>query len=78
MAETLIRLEQLSKTYAGHSVPAVESLDLSVPDGEIVMFIGPSGCGKTTTMKMINRLIEPSSGRIVIAGEDVTSIDPNE
>ncbi len=78
MTETLIRLEQLSKTYPGHSVPAVESLDLSIPDGEIVMFIGPSGCGKTTTMKMINRLIEPSSGRIVIAGEDVTSIDPNE
>ncbi len=78
MTETLIRLEQLSKTYPGHSVPAVESLDLSIPDGEIVMFIGPSGCGKTTTMKMINRLIEPSSGSIVIAGEDVTSIDPNE
>ena len=78
MTETLIRLERLSKTYPGHSVPAVESLDLSIPDGEIVMFIGPSGCGKTTTMKMINRLIEPSSGRIVIAGEDVTSIDPNE
>jgi osmoprotectant transport system ATP-binding protein len=78
VTKTLIQLEHLSKTYPGHSTPAVENLDLSISDGEIVMFIGPSGCGKTTTMKMINRLIEPSSGRIMIAGEDVTSMDPNE
>ena len=44
--------------------------------GELVVFVGPSGCGKTTTMKMINRLVEPTSGRIELAGEDVTAVDP--
>lgn len=78
MTETLIELEHLSKTYPGHSTPAVEDVNLHIADGEIVMLIGPSGCGKTTTMKMINRLIEPSSGRIIIAGEDVSKVDPTE
>ena len=69
-----IRLEKVSKTYPGGTV-AVAELDLDIPQGELVCLIGPSGCGKTTTMKMINRLVEPSSGRIVLGGEDVTKVD---
>ena len=55
---------------------AVDHLDLEVAEGEICVLVGPSGCGKTTTMKLINRLIEPTSGRIFIAGDDVTDVDP--
>jgi osmoprotectant transport system ATP-binding protein len=65
----------VSKRYPDGTV-AVGNLSLDVPTGEVVMFVGPSGCGKTTTMKMINRLIEPTSGRIVLDGEDVTRVDP--
>lgn len=70
----MIRLENVSKTY-GDQV-AVQQVSLDVPEGELVVLIGPSGCGKTTTLKMINRLIEPSSGRILIGGRDVTEVDP--
>jgi osmoprotectant transport system ATP-binding protein len=59
------------KLYPGQDVPAVDKLNLHIPAGEIVMFVGPSGCGKTTSLKMINRLIEPTSGTITIGGEDV-------
>ena len=69
-----IKLERVSKTYPGGTV-AVAELDMDIPEGELVCLIGPSGCGKTTTMKMINRLVEPSSGRIVLGGEDVTKVD---
>jgi osmoprotectant transport system ATP-binding protein len=69
-----IRLEKVSKTYPGGTV-AVAELDLDVPAGELVCLIGPSGCGKTTTMKMINRLVEPTSGRILLGGQDVTRVD---
>ncbi len=55
---------------------AVEHLDLEVANGETCVLLGPSGCGKTTTLRMINRLIEPSAGRILLDGEDVTHIDP--
>jgi len=68
----MIRLEHLRKDYAGQQHPAVEDLCLSVPEGEIAVLVGPSGCGKTTTMRMINRIIEPSAGRIFINGQDVT------
>jgi osmoprotectant transport system ATP-binding protein len=71
----MIALQAISKTYPGQSAPAVRELDLEVPDGSIVMLIGPSGCGKTTTLKMMNRLIEPTSGRILLGGEDVTGVD---
>jgi osmoprotectant transport system ATP-binding protein len=73
-----ISLEQLSKRYPGQPEPAVRALDLEVPEGEIVVLVGPSGCGKTTTMKMINRIIEPSSGIIRLQGEDVTRSSPDE
>ena len=71
----MIRLESITKRFANGQV-AVDALDLDVPAGEVCMLVGPSGCGKTTTLKMINRLIEPSSGRIVIDGDDVTRVDP--
>jgi len=71
----MIRLESLTKRWDNGQV-AVDSLDLEIGDGEICMLVGPSGCGKTTTLKMINRLIEPTSGRIFLAGEDVTASDP--
>ncbi|MGH3354759.1 MAG: ABC transporter ATP-binding protein [Nocardioidaceae bacterium] len=77
-AETMIRLEQVSKTYPGSSSAAVETLTLDVRAGEIVVLVGPSGCGKTTTMRMINRLIEPTTGRIILDGRDVTDIDADE
>ncbi|OYO23140.1 ABC transporter [Enemella dayhoffiae] len=73
-----IELIDVTKKYAGQAKPAVDSLSLTIPAGEIVMFIGPSGCGKTTSLKMINRLIEPSSGTIRINGKDINDSDPDE
>ncbi|MQA15671.1 MAG: ATP-binding cassette domain-containing protein [Pseudonocardiaceae bacterium] len=58
--------------------PAVAELDLEIPEGAIVMLIGPSGCGKTTTLKMMNRLIEPTGGRIVLDGDDVTDVNADQ
>jgi len=74
----MIRLDKVSKRYPGQDSPAVHELDLEIHEGEIVMFVGPSGCGKTTLMKMINRLIEPSGGRIFLEGEDVTTVNPDQ
>jgi len=74
----MIVLEQLTKNYPGQARPAVDALDLAISEGEIVVLVGPSGCGKTTTLKMINRLIEPSSGVIRLQGEDVTRADPDD
>jgi osmoprotectant transport system ATP-binding protein len=66
-----IVLEGVTKTFPGSVQPAVEPLDLAVDSGSIVVLIGPSGCGKTTTLRMINRLIEPTAGTITIGGEDI-------
>ncbi|MGW7576108.1 betaine/proline/choline family ABC transporter ATP-binding protein [Streptomyces sp. NPDC054765] len=71
-----IHLENLTKIYPGSPGPAVDNVNLEVKAGEIVIFVGPSGCGKSTCLKMINRLIEPTSGRIRIGDEDVTDMDP--
>src|SRR5690625_6507035 len=71
----MIRLDGVSKRYPDGTV-AVESLDLEARRGELVVLVGPSGCGKTTTMRMVNRLTEPSTGRVVIDGDDVTHSDP--
>ncbi|MBI5156624.1 MAG: ABC transporter ATP-binding protein [Acidimicrobiia bacterium] len=70
----MIELDAVGKTYPGAAAPAVTSLDLVVTTGEIVALVGPSGCGKTTTLKMINRLIEPSRGTIRVAGRDIGSV----
>ena len=70
----MIRLEQVTKRYG--TAVAVDALSLEVERGELCVLVGPSGCGKTTTMKMINRIIEPTSGRIFLDGADVTHGDP--
>jgi osmoprotectant transport system ATP-binding protein len=74
----MIEIEHLTKRFAGSGAAAVDDLTLSIGASEICVLIGPSGCGKTTTMRMINRMIEPDSGRIRIAGRDVTRIDAVE
>jgi osmoprotectant transport system ATP-binding protein len=71
----VIRLEAVTKRYGDGQV-AVRELTLEVPGGELCVLVGPSGCGKTTTMRMINRLIEPTSGRIYLGDEDVTDVNP--
>mgnify|MGYP001947195774 FL=1 len=73
----MLRLRELTKRYRGQDRPAVDRLSLDVAAGELMVFVGPSGCGKTTTLKMINRLVEPTSGSIELDGEDVTHVDPN-
>jgi len=73
-----ILLDGVTKRYDPNSAPAVDNITLEIPAGEIVMLVGPSGCGKTTTMKMVNRLIEPTSGRIFIGDDDVTRRNPDE
>jgi osmoprotectant transport system ATP-binding protein len=76
--KAMIRLANVTKPFRGSDGPAVDNLNLSVEEGEIVVFVGPSGCGKTTTLKMINRLIEPTSGSIVVAGRDITDVPAHE
>ncbi|HEX3811644.1 MAG TPA: ABC transporter ATP-binding protein [Mycobacteriales bacterium] len=73
-----IVLEDVTKQYPGQNVPAVDHLSMEISAGEIVVLVGPSGCGKTTSMKMINRLIEPTSGRILIDGVDALTLEPDE
>ena len=74
----MITLDGLSKTFGAGVAPAVDGLSLTVQAGEICVLIGPSGCGKTTTMRMINRMVEPDSGRIDVGGRDVTRMDAVE
>lgn len=71
----MLTFQDVSKVYNG-AKKAVSDMNLEVKKGEFVVFIGPSGCGKTTTMKMINRLIEPSDGTISIEGENILDKDP--
>ncbi len=73
-----IHLDAVTKRYPGQERPAVDGVTLEIPEGQVVMLVGPSGCGKTTTLKMINRLIEPTEGRILLGDEDVTGIDGDE
>ncbi|HVF12205.1 MAG TPA: betaine/proline/choline family ABC transporter ATP-binding protein [Actinomycetota bacterium] len=75
MADPMISLRGVSKTFDGTNF-AVRDLSFDVPEGETVVLVGPSGCGKTTTMKMINRLVEPSAGQISVNGQDVMAQDP--
>ncbi len=73
---TAVELEfrHVSRRYG--ELVAVDDLSLTVPAGKICVLVGPSGCGKTTSLKMVNRLIEPTSGQILIGGQDVTGQDP--
>ena len=74
----MIRLDALTKTYTTSqgTTTAVDGVDLDVGAGETCVLLGPSGCGKTTTLRMINRLVEPTSGKIYIGGKDTDAVDP--
>jgi len=72
----LIKFENITKKYGDTEV--IKGVSMEIKDGEFVVLIGPSGCGKTTSLKMINRLIEPSSGTIYIDGQDISKMDPIE
>jgi osmoprotectant transport system ATP-binding protein len=74
----MIALRNVTKRFPGQARAAVNELSLDIRGGETVMLVGPSGCGKTTTMRMINRLIEPTSGSIEVDGRDVLAQDPVE
>lgn len=74
----MIKLERLTRQFVqknGQTFNAVDNVSLEVPEGEICILLGPSGCGKTTTLKMINRLIAPSHGRVFINGKDTSDMD---
>ena len=71
----MIELEAVRKAYPGGHV-ALHELSLRVADGTTLALLGPSGCGKTTTLKLINRLLEPSAGRVLLDGRDTAALDP--
>ena len=73
----MIRLDGVTKTYPDGTT-AVDDLSLVAPKGRITALVGPSGCGKTTTLRMINRMIEPTSGSVTIDGQDVLGMDAAE
>ncbi|MGW0084774.1 ABC transporter ATP-binding protein [Streptomyces sp. NPDC003393] len=73
--DAMIFLDGVSKQYPGQAEAAVSELSMEIGRGEFVVLVGPSGCGKTTTLRMINRLVEPTRGRIFIDGKDVTHAD---
>ncbi|MDQ3811524.1 MAG: ABC transporter ATP-binding protein [Chloroflexota bacterium] len=73
MSQATVEFRHVSKRYGPHG--AVDDLSLLVPAGEICVLVGPSGCGKTTSLKMVNRLVEPSSGQVLIDGQDVMSVE---
>ncbi len=75
---SMISLQRVTKRFANARDAAVKDLSMEIAEGETVVLVGPSGCGKTTTMKMINRLIEPTSGRIVVDDVDILNQDPVE
>lgn len=70
----MISFRSVTKTYPDGTT-AVDAIDLELPTGQLTAFVGPSGCGKTTSLRMINRMVEPTSGSISIDGVDVTSVD---
>ena len=76
MAQTLVKLQFRSVTYTVGSTVILDGITLEVPEGDTVVLLGESGCGKTTTLKMINRLIEPTSGEVLVEGRPTTQWDP--
>jgi osmoprotectant transport system ATP-binding protein len=77
MAEAMIEFQSVTKQYQSGQ-PAVDQLSMSIDRGSITVFVGPSGCGKTTSLRMINRMVEPTSGTITVGGRDVTSVPAAE
>ena len=74
----MIELERVTKVYPGSQHPAVDGVSLKVPEGQICIFIGPSGCGKTTLMRMINRLLPITSGKVLVGGKNIYDLDKIE
>lgn len=72
----VIEFRNVSKTYPGGSKPAVEDFSLRIEEGSTTAFVGPSGCGKTTLLRMINRMVDPDTGVVLVRGEDVADSDP--
>lgn len=72
----MIELVELTKRFPGAAHPAVDRLTLTIPEGDVCVLIGPSGCGKTTTMRIVNRMIEPDSGTVMVAGRNIMREDP--
>jgi osmoprotectant transport system ATP-binding protein len=77
MDQAMIEFQSVTKQYQGGQ-PAVDNLSMSISNGSITVFVGPSGCGKTTSLRMINRMVEPTSGVITVNGKDVTSVPAAE
>ena len=75
MDQAMIEFQSVTKQFQGGQ-PAVDNLSMSIGKGSITVFVGPSGCGKTTSLRMINRMVEPTSGAITVDGKDVT-LDEN-
>ncbi len=74
----MIKFEKITKQFPAASEPAVKNLYMEVPEAGITVLVGPSGCGKTTTMKMVNRIYEPTDGKIYVNGKDTSKVDPIE
>ncbi|HEY2073775.1 MAG TPA: ATP-binding cassette domain-containing protein, partial [Gaiellaceae bacterium] len=73
---TAIELEEIRKRFAEHA--AVDGVSLSIGEGEFFSLLGPSGCGKTTTLRMIAGFVAPDEGRVLLHGDDVTTVPPNK
>ncbi len=73
----MIRFEDVTKRY-GAGPPAVDGLTLTAPEGQVTVLVGPSGCGKTTSLRMVNRMITPTAGRITVGGADTASLDQSK
>jgi osmoprotectant transport system ATP-binding protein len=74
VSQTAVEIKKVSKDYGSGTV--LNNFSLSIPQGKIITIIGPSGCGKTTLLKMVNRLIEPDEGSIIVDGSDIKELDP--
>ncbi|TGV74688.1 ABC transporter ATP-binding protein, partial [Mesorhizobium sp. M00.F.Ca.ET.149.01.1.1] len=76
MAEPFLSIQHVRKSYGTNTV--VQDFSLDVEPGEFVSFLGPSGCGKTTVLRMVAGFEEPSAGKIVVGGKDITRLKPNQ
>ena len=74
MADAIIKFDRVSKAFAD-GTRAVDDISFEISEGECVTFVGPSGCGKTTTVKLLNRLVEPTGGKVYLNGKDTAHVD---